>query len=530
MVITGFFGLSGTVGLTLGLCRRLRGIFWALCGVLSFLVASRTVGHRDEIGNSGSSRQKTQLPPDESLSETSCESPKTTAAIIFIDDYHDVRGFTPELAHVGTLPIVLRAILQAQSLNVSRMIVAANPTAGNVIRRELLRTGRLPQTLEWIEMGGADGSFPQLLGQIAASADRLFLLPGNTACHPCLYQMIREWDGQAEAVALTTGGQLPGICALSRQGAIDIARECPADVETAIELYAWFKPRHSVVFKEVAAELWQVVNAPRDRLIAERKLDEWLVKPTDGLFARMNRRISIPISRQLIKFPITPNMVTLFTLAVSFLAGMFFAMGGCWTMVIGALLSVWASILDGCDGEVARLKLQVSNFGCWLETICDYLYYLFIFVGMSVGLTRSRGSEAYLVWGGLLLFGAVASFLAVGSARHRFASTHPEKFLDLWQKKADKQKRNPLMYIARQTEFIIRRCFLPYAFLAFAVLNIMQVAFIATAVGANLVWIIALYSYRVISMPPSSVIAPAMKKLGDRRTSGAALTYGHGVG
>jgi phosphatidylglycerophosphate synthase len=209
---------------------------------------------------------------------------------------------------------------------------------------------------------------------------------------------------------------------------------------------------------------------------------------------------------------------------------MFFAMGGCWTMVIGALLSVWASILDGCDGEVARLKLQVSNFGCWLETICDYLYYLFIFVGMSVGLTRSRGSEAYLVWGGLLLFGAVASFLAVGSARHRFASTHPEKFLDLWQKKADNQKRNPLMYIARQTEFIIRRCFLPYAFLAFAVLNIMQVAFIATAVGANLVWIIALYSYRVISMPPSSVIAPAMKKLGDRRTSGAALTYGHGVG
>src|SRR5208283_4961289 len=198
------------------------------------------------------------------------------------------------------------AILQAQSLNVSRMIVAANRTGGNVIRRELLRTGRLPETVEWIEMGGANGSLPQLLGQVAASSNRIFFLPGNTACHPCLYQMIREWDGQDEAVALTTGGQLPGICALSRQSALDIARECPADVETAIELYAWFKPRHSVVFKEVAAELWQVVNVPQDRLIAERKLDEWLVKPTDGRFARMNRRISIPISRQLIKFPITP--------------------------------------------------------------------------------------------------------------------------------------------------------------------------------------------------------------------------------
>ena len=115
---------------------------------------------------------------------------------------------------------------------------------------------------------------------------------------------------------------------------------------------------------------------------------------------------------------------------------------------MGALLSAWASILDGCDGEVARLKLQVSKFGCWLETICDYLYYLFIFVGMSIGLTRSRGTEAYLVWGGALIIGAVASFLVVGAARHRFASSHPEKFLALWQKKADKQKRNPLMYIA----------------------------------------------------------------------------------
>ena len=529
MVIAGFFGLSGTVGMTLGLCRRLRGIFWALCGIPSFLLASRAVGHRDEIGSSSSSRQKTQSPPDESLSQTRCESPKTTAAIIFIDDYHDARGFTPELAYVGTLPIVLRAILQARSANVNRIIVAANRMAGNVIRRELLRTRRLPETVEWFEMDGGYRSLPRLIAEVAGDTDRIFLLLGNTTFHSCLYQVINEWDGQGEALALTTGGQLLGITALSHQGALDIARDCPSYVETPLELYAWFKPRHSVAFKEVAGELWQVVNTPSDRVIAERKLDEWLVKPTDGLFARMNRRISIPISRQLIKFPITPNMVTLFTLMVSFLAGVFFGLGGYWNMVIGGLLSVWASILDGCDGEVARLKLQVSNFGCWLETICDYLYYLFIFVGMSIGLTRSRGTEAYLVWGGALIIGAVVSFLVVGAARHRFASNHPEKFLALWQKKADKQKRNPLMYIARQTEFIIRRCFLPYALLAFAVLNIMHIAFIATAIGANLVWIIASYSYSVISRPSSVVSSPSTRKQRYQSVGGTGLMWGHGT-
>ena len=529
MVIAGFFGLSSTVGLTLGLCRRLRGIFWALCGILSFLLASRTVGHRDESGSAGSSSQKRQLPPGETLPRLSCVSTRTTAAIIFIEDYHDARGFTPELANVGTLPIVLRAILQAQSANVNRIIVAANRMAGNVIRRELRRTRRLPETVEWFEMDGGYRSLPRLIADVAASSDRIFLMLGGMTCHPRLYQVINEWNGQGEALALTTGGQLLGIAALSHQGALDIARDCPSCVETPLELYAWFKPRHSVAFKEVAGELWQVVNTPSDRLIAERKLDEWLVKPTDGLFARMNRRISIPISRQLIKVPITPNMVTLFTLGVSSLAGVFFALGGYWYAVIGALLSVWASILDGCDGEVARLKLQVSNFGCWLETICDYLYYLFIFVGMSIGLTRSRGTEAYLAWGGALIIGAVVSFLVVGAARHRFASSHPEKFLALWQEKADKQKRNPLMYIARQTEFIIRRCFLPYALLAFAVLNIMHVAFVATAIGANLVWVIALYSYRVISTRSPVVSSPAIKKRRRECVSGTALARSWGT-
>lgn len=527
MMIATLLGLSGTVGLTLGLCRRARAMFWALAGALAFFVITRHIGCQKESGGTGSSHPNDPLRLGESQSEAHCESSaKTNAAIIFVDDY-DAREFTPELARVGALPIILRSILQAQSINAERIVVAASRFIGNVIRRELLRTNRLSETVEWFEIGGADLSLPRLLGEVAANSDHIFVLSGNTACHSCLYQMIDEWDGQGDAMALTTEGQFVGLGALSRQTAVEIARDCPASVETPVELYAWFKPRHSVVFKEVGGDLWQVVNVPADRVIAERKLDCWLVKPTDGLFAQMNRKISIPISRQLINYPITPNMVTLFTLGVSFLGGLSFALGGYWNTVLGALLSVWASILDGCDGEVARLKLQVSKFGCWLETVCDYLYYIFIFVGMSIGLARSRGTEAYLVWGGLLLVGAVASFLAVGYARHRFASSHPEKFLDLWQKKADKKKRNPFMYIARHTEFIIRRCFLPYALLAFAVLNIMHIAFIASAIGANLVWIIALYTSWVLSKPSPDIPSLVTNKQWHQRVSGAILLSAH---
>ena len=232
---------------------------------------------------------------------------------------------------------------------------------------------------------------------------------------------------------------------------------------------------------------------------AERKFDHWLVKPTDGIFARMNRRISIPISRQLIKWPITPNMVSLFTLGVGFTSGVFFAFGGYWNVLLGAVLSVWASILDGCDGEVARLKLLESDFGCWLETICDYLYYLFIFSGMAIGMVRSFGAT-YLVWTGLLIFGAVTSFLVTGAGRHRLAGERPEQYLGIWQAQAESRRSNPILYIGRHTEFIIRRCFLPYAFLFFAAINMMRVAFVLTAIGVNVVWLISLYSYRTFAV------------------------------
>ena len=507
MLLAGRFGLSAMTGLTLSLCRRARGLFWALAGVLWF-VLSRSAGRQKAAGGSESPLQKNDVRISESQGREQAEpSPERTAAIILVDEFRDARGFTPELARVGALPVILRAILVAKSLRANPIVVAASRAAVRVIRRELLRTGRLPKDVQWFELDAEHAALPLLLGQLAAQSERILLLAGNTAAHPCLYELVREWDGRGNAITLTTGAQFVGISAVSSQAAFDIARSCGEHIGSLIDLYAWFKPTHSVVLKTVDRNLWHMVDAPADRLIAEHKLDTWLVKPTDGLFARMNRRVSIPISRTIARFPITPNMVTLFTLGVSFLSGVFFGFGGYWNTVIGGLLSVWASILDGCDGELARLKLQASKFGCWLETVCDYLYYLFIFAGMSLGLSRSRGTDAYLIWGGFLLLGAIASFLVVGFARHYFASSHPEQFLNVWQRKAERQKSNPLMYLARNTEFIIRRCFLPYALLAFAVLNLIRFAFIASAVGANLVWIIALYSYWKVSRPPHT--APA---------------------
>jgi phosphatidylglycerophosphate synthase len=310
-----------------------------------------------------------------------------------------------------------------------------------------------------------------------------------------LHKRVAEWDGTGDALTFMTQRETVGICSLSRKVSSDLARRYPTVAGSPEDILYGLNMAHYMDSEEVAEEKWQRVGNERQRQLAERKLDGWLVKPTDGIFARANRTISIPISRRIIPFPITPNMVSLFTLGVSFAAGACLALGGYWNTLAGAILSWFSSVLDGCDGEVARLKLQESAFGCWLETICDNLYYLFILSGMTIGLVRSTGNRSYLVWGGVLVFGATMSFIMTGLQRHQLTSGRPEQYLREWHKKADSRSSNPLLYLGRHTEFIIRRCFLPYVILFFALFGVMNWFLIGATVGANIVWIVTLYSY-----------------------------------
>ena len=50
--------------------------------------------------------------------------------------------------------------------------------------------------------------------------------------------------------------------------------------------------------------------------------------------------------------------------------------------------------------------------------------------------------------------------------------------LGIWQSQAERHRSNPFLYLGRHTEFIIRRCFLPYLILFFAVFNITNVLLI----------------------------------------------------
>jgi uncharacterized protein (TIRG00374 family) len=495
ILIVKMFGLSAATGLTLAFIRRLRALFWAAVGGLCLVMLAKTQKQSKVVGSGEDFMQIDPEPalPKESHADMPTAHHPHTAVILAIN--LGAAGFGSPMPQVGALAILLRGILGAQKAGATRIIVVVDRAKGPWIQQDLMRTGRLPHGVEWCDFSLGEGSLPSLLGQLASEAHgHLVLIAGDRVYHPSLHRRAGEWDGVDNALALVTGNELVGICSLSRDTSIDVSRRCPAIASSIEEVLAWVTLTHSVESESVPEDKWQRILNEQQRLSAEKKLNGWLVKPTDGIFARANRRISIPISRQLIPYPITPNMVSLFTLGVSLAAGIFLALGGYWNMLTGAVLGWLSSVLDGCDGEVARLKLQESAFGCWLETMCDNLYYVFIFAGLTIGLVRSTGNRSYLLWGGLLLFGALASFLTTGLQRQQLASGRPEQYLAVWHKKADSRSSNPFLYLGRHTEFIIRRCFLPYVFLFFALFHIMNWLLMGAMVGANVVWMIALYS------------------------------------
>jgi phosphatidylglycerophosphate synthase/choline kinase len=423
---------------------------------------------------------------------------ESQSAVIFANcERHPT--FLSSLAQIGGLPVLLRTILTLRASGIDRIVVCVPAASAQDFKSTLLRTKRLPSTVEWREVG-PETNLWSVVSEVAAESESVMLLLGNRIYQPGVLHMAAAWRG-ARTLLLVSNNVYAGVHVLSQSAAIEVIRQV---AERDANIPRSTPRKQGTEVREVTASSWHNIVTPEDLPTAERKLDTWLIKPTDGLFARMNRKVSIPISRRLIKLPITPNMVTFFVLAVSLASGLLFSRGGYWSILAGAVLSVVASILDGSDGEVARLKLQSSKFGCWLETVCDYLYYLFVFGGMAIGLTKSSGDKGYLAWGALLCLGAIMSFLAVSYSRQRLSGAQPEKFLAVWQKKAESRPSNPLLFLGRHTEFIIRRCFFPYALLFFAFFNLTQIAFVATSVGANIVWMITLYSILTFSVRTKS--------------------------
>jgi len=300
---------------------------------------------------------------------------------------------------LGGLPLLRRIALAAQRAGFERVLVAApRPrdeallagTPGAPLRSELaLPAG--PRRVVLL----ADGVAPQ-----AAWLRQL-------ACMPVEPEHLHMDGALAAVVEAADASRIVGEAATGR----------PAG-----EVFAALR-RH---FKVVEGSLDQTgrfaLGGPGDAALAERWLLEALIKPGETFMSRhFERRLSLALTQRLARTPMSPNAMSVVMIGIGLLgAPCFLSPSPAWQLT-GTVLFLIHSILDGCDGELARLKFLESPRGAALDFWGDNIVHAAVFGCMAAGWTLAAGTPWPLLLGAVV----VGSTLAAAATLHGNAGLAP---------------------------------------------------------------------------------------------------------
>ena len=217
---------------------------------------------------------------------------------------------------------------------------------------------------------------------------------------------------------------------------------------------------------DINGSLWYDVDTPEDfenlkRIIKEREI----IKARDGIISKtLNRRISSWLSQHLVKTRITPNQITIISFVIALASAVFFGLGNRWSLIIGGLLIQFSSIVDGCDGEIARLKGLSSAYGAWLDSVLDRFADAAVITGMAWGAYHQFG---WIVWPLAMI--ALAGSLSVSYTETRYEA--------LFRKPLDRSKEIPAKRDVRLFLFMLGGIFnlIPHVFLIVSTLSFAEV-------------------------------------------------------
>jgi phosphatidylglycerophosphate synthase len=145
--------------------------------------------------------------------------------------------------------------------------------------------------------------------------------------------------------------------------------------------------------------------------------NSWKTKPTDRFVLKwIKLNLSARITPHLLTWPrLSPWQITLSSALLGSLAGLVFALGVGW---LAGIIAAVAQILDGVDGQYARLTGRVSKGGAFWDSVLDRYADGAMVIGLVVYLIRlpfplSPGILIFL--GSLALIGC--NLISYSSAR-----------------------------------------------------------------------------------------------------------------
>ncbi len=157
---------------------------------------------------------------------------------------------------------------------------------------------------------------------------------------------------------------------------------------------------------DISGNFWMDLDDENAFRKAQKSILGKLKKHSDGLVSRyLNRPISTRITRFLVKTKVTPNQISFFSFLLCLISSVLFLKGGYATLLSGAVFAQIASIIDGCDGEIARLKYQSTAFGGWFDAVLDRYADAFLLFGLICHIYFLNDNFLYIIIGFLALIG-----------------------------------------------------------------------------------------------------------------------------
>lgn len=137
--------------------------------------------------------------------------------------------------------------------------------------------------------------------------------------------------------------------------------------------------------------------SPKARPQRPAELDDWL-----------NRQLYHPLSwrlaLRLAPTPVTPNMVSAAGALIVALAALAYAgLAAPWNVALGLALHMSWHVLDGADGDLARITGRASPRGELVDGICDYLGHIALYFTLA-GIAAAQVGPA--IWPLMLAAGA----------------------------------------------------------------------------------------------------------------------------
>ena len=148
---------------------------------------------------------------------------------------------------------------------------------------------------------------------------------------------------------------------------------------------------------DIHGRFWCDIDTPASLRYAEKRILSSLGKPADGVISRhINRKVSTgiftPLILKLYK-GVTPTQVSLLSFAVAALSAILFFLSH---PIAGGIFIQLSSILDGCDGEIARLKKMSTGIGGFTDAVLDRYADAIILLGMFYYLMVTKMFGFYL--------------------------------------------------------------------------------------------------------------------------------------